>query len=90
MLEKKHTTTDKATIYIDRLKERLEFNCYHIRAKDLKNMLGLSISQIDELLENITDIPIKKYRKVCTTYYIFPIELLITNYMLTQASSLKI
>jgi len=52
-------------------------------------MLGLTIGEIDEILSTIIDIPIKKYRKDLTTYYIFPIELLITDYIFKNASSVK-
>ena len=89
MMLKKNNKQHRYTTYVDRIKDTLEVNCYHIKAKDLKQMLGLSIGEIDEVLSIIIDIPIKKYRKNLTTYYMFPIELLIADYIFKNVSSVK-
>lgn len=87
MLIRKNTLITNDIMVFNELDESLSLNVYHIKAKDLKKIIGLSITQIDELIENIHDIPIKKYRKLGTTFYMFPIELVLSNFILTKASS---
>lgn len=91
MLNKKNVKITKSEISIDNLRESMELNNYHIKAKDLRKMLNMNMKDIDDIITSIDNVPISKYRKnglgLNETYYVFPIELLISNFILTKSIS---
>lgn len=91
MLNKKNVKITKSEMSIDNLREKIELNNYHIKAKDLRKMLNMNMKDIDDIITSIDNVPISKYRKnglgLNETYYVFPIELLISNFILTKSIS---
>lgn len=88
MLNSKNAKVTKDKMYIDNLKQDIELNICSIKGSELRNLLGKNIKEIDEIIDSIKEIPIKKYKEntFSSTYYSFPIELLISNYILLKSN----
>lgn len=88
MLNRKNAKVTKDKMYIDNLKQDIELNICSIKGSELRNLLGKNIKEIDEIIDSIKEIPIKKYKEntFSSTYYSFPIELLISNYILLKSN----
>lgn len=88
MLNSKNAKVTKDKMYIDNLKQDIELNICSIKGSELRNLLGKNIKEIDEIIDSIKEFPIKKYKEntFSSTYYSFPIELLILNYILLKSN----
>ncbi len=80
MLNKKNSFVKKQEM----LNNNIEYNCYFIKATELRKITGLSVKDIDDILMTSGNLPISKFKKVIhginQTYYVFPIELIIAYF----------
>ena len=67
---------------LNRIYDSMENGVYRVKAKDLKSLLGLTINEIDTIIQS-GSIPILKYRTI-ETYYVFPIDYLLNYFFITK------